>query len=613
MIAAWGSVLGSALVEAALRGAVIGSLALAFLAACRRIPAATRHGILLAAVLAHPAFLVLPHLLPAIHLPVLSSGPAAESIERGASAPISGALAAEAPGTTEVERTGRETQPLLGRLLSSMARIPSAAAPLVLTVWAAISLALLARVAIDHRAVARLRRSASRVESGRALELLEESRRRMAIGPGVELLTSPEIRIPTTWGLRTRTILLPPEGLTWSAARLRIVLLHELAHIRRRDCAVRFLCRLTRVFFWFSPVTALACERLHREAEIACDEAVVHEGIAPVAYAEHLLAILGSAGRAERRAAAPGAVARRGLESRIHSLLRLEGGGAPRGPLRRMAAAASIAASVLALAVVSPTAKPGLIGQTPRLGTAGLVRDAGLVTGCAYDGGALENRVVDGGSLGLLWLASWEGEGCRVTFRSDVAALTPGYGGIEDLPPAGGRLTVEVSGLPDGLSLEARRDGSGVVALAGTATAGGAGGERLPPDRVRSWLDAFAVELDRHTGNLARQRVPRLIEEGGIDRVLEEAELMRGDHAAACYLAEAFRSVTPTGDETARMLDLAARSVSNEAMMVQVLALAREGPGLESPGARRAWLAAAAHLKTRAGRSAALAGLGVPI
>ena len=57
-------------------------------------------------------------------------------------------------------------------------------------------------------------------------------------------------------------MLLPRDAAAWSDARLRVVLLHELAHVRRRDCATFTLARLACAARWFDPLAWIAAARL---------------------------------------------------------------------------------------------------------------------------------------------------------------------------------------------------------------------------------------------------------------------------------------------------------------------------------------------------------------
>ena len=52
----------------------------------------------------------------------------------------------------------------------------------------------------------------------------------------VRLIVSSKIRVPATWGLCRSTVMLPAEYESWSRETLDRALLHELAHVRRRDC-----------------------------------------------------------------------------------------------------------------------------------------------------------------------------------------------------------------------------------------------------------------------------------------------------------------------------------------------------------------------------------------
>src|SRR5205085_1176286 len=61
----------------------------------------------------------------------------------------------------------------------------------------------------------------------------------------------------------------------FSNEQLEMVLLHELAHVRRRDVLVHEACLMLRNLHWFNPAAWWALQRMQGEREIACDELVL--------------------------------------------------------------------------------------------------------------------------------------------------------------------------------------------------------------------------------------------------------------------------------------------------------------------------------------------------
>src|SRR5262249_49571914 len=84
-------------------------------------------------------------------------------------------------------------------------------------------------------------------------------------------------------------IVLPASAQTWDGDRLRHVLLHEMAHILRRDLVGHSMARLACAVYWFHPVVWVAARRLRAESERACDDLVLDSGVRPSDYAQHLL------------------------------------------------------------------------------------------------------------------------------------------------------------------------------------------------------------------------------------------------------------------------------------------------------------------------------------
>lgn len=95
--------------------------------------------------------------------------------------------------------------------------------------------------------------------------------------------------MPMVWSLPGRRMLLPNSYETWSASRLTAVLMHELAHLKRRDPVLFLLSQIARAVHWFNPLVWYAHHRLRVECEAACDDFVLESGTQPAEYASHLL------------------------------------------------------------------------------------------------------------------------------------------------------------------------------------------------------------------------------------------------------------------------------------------------------------------------------------
>lgn len=98
-----------------------------------------------------------------------------------------------------------------------------------------------------------------------------------------------DVTTPFTCGVFRPLILLPLDATEWSAVRLRAVILHESAHVRRRDCLARYIAQASRALLWWNLLAWMSAARLYNEQELACDDAVLSAGVAPEDYARALL------------------------------------------------------------------------------------------------------------------------------------------------------------------------------------------------------------------------------------------------------------------------------------------------------------------------------------
>lgn len=170
-------------------------------------------------------------------------------------------------------------------------------------------------------------------------------------GPMVVGLVLPRILVP-----RTLLDALPTEA-------LRDLLLHEAAHIERRDLWASAAQRAVLALFWWSPFLHLIGRRLDAARESACDARAAVQAGSGRRYAESLLN--GVAALIQQRqhgnALAVGmSVNRSGLTARIDQLLALEP-----GSTRHSLRASTVGLCVLALGIHASVA----LAVTPRLGS----------------------------------------------------------------------------------------------------------------------------------------------------------------------------------------------------------------------------------------------------
>lgn len=161
----------------------------------------------------------------------------------------------------------------------------------LLAVWIAGAVVGLGIMLAAAGRLAWLAKDAEPLTSPRWNAALEETRRRLGIAREVHLLCSPHARFLGTWGIVHPRVMLPAAAESWSEARIRMVLAHELAHVARGDWPVQILADAARAIYWFNPLFWILSRRLRRESEHAADNAALGLGIDRADYAEALLEI----------------------------------------------------------------------------------------------------------------------------------------------------------------------------------------------------------------------------------------------------------------------------------------------------------------------------------
>ena len=104
---------------------------------------------------------------------------------------------------------------------------------------------------VQRSSLRRCTRRASDVRDPEWRHLLAECARGMGVRSEVRLLRSREQSMPMAFGIRRPSILIPAIAETWTGDRRRAVILHELAHVARRDCLTQTLALVACTLSWF--------------------------------------------------------------------------------------------------------------------------------------------------------------------------------------------------------------------------------------------------------------------------------------------------------------------------------------------------------------------------
>lgn len=366
----------------------------------------------------------------------------------------------------------------------------------------------------------RLRLVATPATSDAIVRAAAEAAQTVGLDRDFEVLISDDVDLPVTWGTLLPVVLLPAEVSSWPARRLRSVLAHELAHIRRHDHLARHIAAASVAIYWFHPLAWLAARRARIESEAACDDEVVLSGMDRFDYAEDLVVLARGFGDGTiPRYAATAARSHSQLRTRIHELL---DSGKRRDTLRPLhvgvpALSATAVACLLTVLEPAPRGAAAVASAEPSPGVPAeriVDRESppdrrGAPFGPPLPGDSEcwrpdrtanhnSNRNEEDGR----WVLAWKSTGCqsRISVTGPLVASS-GFERLVRLAPGGGMEIVEHEGGKDRvLRVWADHEGSPVLTL----RIGGRPVERLAAPH-RAWLrDRLAFLHDETDGSAVR-------------------------------------------------------------------------------------------------------------
>ncbi len=155
--------------------------------------------------------------------------------------------------------------------------------------WIVGAALLIGRILIGYGIVWCLRQQAQVQRDGPLFDALQQARLTLDCYSKVEVATSPSISSPMALGILRPIIVFPADLVEkLRTDELTLILMHELAHVRRWDNLTLLLQRLVSTVLFFHPAVWLCGRMLRREAEQACDDLVVCTTGRSEAYARGL-------------------------------------------------------------------------------------------------------------------------------------------------------------------------------------------------------------------------------------------------------------------------------------------------------------------------------------
>ena len=355
--------------------------------------------------------------------------------------------------------------------------------------------------------------TARAVEAGtRWRELGDTIANDLGVAAPVRIVQTRRPSLLVTWGVRRHVILLPTGAAAWSDERKRLVLVHELSHVMRRDWLTQMVAEGARALYWMNPLFWIACARLRIESERACDDVVLGSGIDGASYATNLVDLARSF-RNRRWLPAPSIARPSTLERRVVAMLNPELNRGPVPRQRKLVAAAMILLAALPIAAATRGAgAPGgvlrdpsgrvLPGATVRLSAIGT--DAVHETQTDSTGSFRFGEIPDGDYMLSARLPGFLGARPRVRVNASMPPL--------EMTAQVGTLKETVTVKPGEVSAPFVPRNVQAKACGGNAAGGGStdvGGNLRPPFKLKHVVPRYKSEWASAgvTGNVLLQAV----------------------------------------------------------------------------------------------------------
>ena len=427
--------------------------------------------------------------------------------------------------------------------------------------------------------------------------------------------------MPMACGVLRPVVLLPASGMEWTPEHRRDVILHELAHVRRRDCLTHLASRIACALHWFNPLAWLAVRQARVEREHACDDAVLAAGALPSSYAQALLDTARRSPPAWATAAAGLTMARPShLSTRLLAVLderrrrgrlgRTAFGTASLGTLALLvpvaalapvreppppitsSVASSVASSSPSVGTPAPAAGGVTVARQPALPPSERRIQAGVP--CPYTSKGSHRTVRLSSSVRISGMGStddgkgnrfvaWTGADCSVVvhvvgepvFTDDETDVASFQGS--------GRFTVTHAEGTSERVYEVRGDGTSLTRRYSVD-----GTERPMDDAARRWGAVLVLQYIRQSAYQAEARTQRILRAKGMPGLIDEIEAIPSDWARSRYYTAGI-AAQPNAADVRVLLDHAGTHLDSDYEKGRILAVL-PGKLLGEPAIRASYL-----------------------
>lgn len=141
---------------------------------------------------------------------------------------------------------------------------------LIAYIWGAGVLIFLLVVIISYfRFLCRKSKNSVKISDNK---IFSEVKKELKIKKHIRLKASSDIDSPILVGVLFPTVYIPCREIPDD--NMRMVLLHELTHYKRKDLLIKWFAVLVNAVHWFNPLCYLACANLSEACEVSCDMSV---------------------------------------------------------------------------------------------------------------------------------------------------------------------------------------------------------------------------------------------------------------------------------------------------------------------------------------------------